>query len=60
MQEDWVTDITYILIYAGWLYLAVVMDLLSRQVIGWSMKLRMCRDLAIDALQMAVWWRKLK
>ncbi|ENA2964239.1 IS3 family transposase, partial [Escherichia coli] len=44
--------------YEGWLYLAVVLDLFSRQVIGWSMKPRMCSDLAIDALLMAVWRRK--
>lgn len=34
----WVTDITYIRTYEGWLYLAVVLDLFSRQVVGWSMK----------------------
>lgn len=52
------TDITYIRTYEGWLYLAVVLDLFSRQVIGWSMKPRMCSDLAIDAMLMAVWRRK--
>ncbi|OAK53973.1 transposase [Pseudomonas putida] len=51
-------DITYIRTYEGWLYLAVVLDLFSRQVIGWSMKPRMCSDLAIDAMLMAVWRRK--
>lgn len=56
----WVTDITYIRTYEGWLYLAVVLDLFSRQVIGWSMKPRMSSDLAIDALLMAVWRRKPK
>lgn len=40
------------------MYLAVVLDLFSRQVIGWSMKPRMSSDLAIDALLMAVWRRK--
>lgn len=54
----WVTDITYIRTYEGWLYLAVVLDLFSRQVIGWLMKSRMSSDLAIDALLMAVWRRK--
>ncbi|WP_457468714.1 IS3 family transposase [Pseudomonas sp. TE21394] len=53
-NKVWVTDITY----EGWLYLAVVLDLFSRQVIGWSMKPRMCSDLAIDAMLMAVWRRK--
>ncbi|HDR2984075.1 IS3 family transposase [Stutzerimonas stutzeri] len=56
----WVTDITYIRTYEGWLYLAVVLDLFSRQVIGWSMKPQMTSDLAIDALLMAVWRRKPK
>ncbi|MCM5705631.1 IS3 family transposase [Larsenimonas salina] len=54
----WVTDITYIRTYEGWLYLSVVIDLFSRQVVGWSMKPRMTTDLALDALLAAVWWRK--
>lgn len=57
-NKVWVTDITYIRTYEGWLYLAVVIDLFSRQVIGWSMKPQMTTDLAIDALLMAVWRRK--
>ena len=59
-NKVWVTDITYIRTYEGWLYLAVVIDLFSRQVIGWSMKSQMTTDLAIDALLMAVWRRKPK
>src|SRR6218665_751442 len=59
-NKVWVTDITYIRTYEGWLYLAVVLDLFSRQVVGWSMKPRMSSDLAIDALLMAVWRRKSK
>ena len=54
----WVTDITYISTYEGWLYLSVVIDLFSRQVIGWSMKSRMTTELALDALLSAVWRRK--
>ena len=46
--------------HEGWLYLAVVLDLFSRQVVGWSMKSQMTSDLAIDALLMAVWRRKPK
>ena len=57
-NQAWVTDITYIRTYEGWLYLAVVLDLFSRQVVGWSMKSRMGTDLAIDALLMAVWRRQ--
>ena len=53
----WVTDITYIITHEGWLYLAVVLDLFSRQVVGWSMNSRMDRELAINALLMAVWRR---
>ena len=53
----WVTDITYIRTHEGWLYLAVVLDLFSRQVVGWSMQSRMDRELAINALLMAVWRR---
>lgn len=53
----WVTDITYIRTHEGWLYLAVVLDLFSRQVIGWSMGSRIDRNLAMDALLMAIWRR---
>jgi putative transposase len=56
----WVTDITYIRTWQGWLYLAVVVDLYSRRVIGWSMKATMTRELVLDALLMAVWRRKPK
>ncbi|WP_150758425.1 IS3 family transposase [Pseudomonas fluorescens] len=59
-NKVWVTDITYIRTYEGWLNLAVVLDLFSRQIVGWSMKSQMTSDLAIDALLMAVWRRKPK
>ena len=59
-QQFDVTDITYIRTYEGWLYLAVVLDLFSRQVIGWSMQSRIDRELAIQALLMAVWRRQPK
>ena len=54
----WVTDITYIRTWQGWLYLAVVIDLHSRKVVGWSMKPTLAKELAVDALLMAVWRRK--
>ena len=54
----WVTDFTYVRTYEGWLYVTVVMDLFSRQVIGWSMKKNPRSDLVLDALLMAVWRRK--
>lgn len=57
-NKVWVTDITYLRTYEGWLYLAVVLDLFSRQVIGWSMSSRIDRDLAMNALLMAVWRRQ--
>jgi putative transposase len=53
-----VTDITYIRTYEGWLYLATVLDLFSRQVVGWSMSSRIDAHLAMQALLMAVWRRK--
>jgi putative transposase len=55
-----VTDITYIRTYEGWLFLAVVMDSFSRQIIGWAMSDKINTDLALDALVMAVWRRKPK
>ncbi len=57
-NEKWVSDITYIWTDEGWLYLAVVMDLYSRMVVGWSLSERMTSKLVIDALQMAIWQRK--
>ncbi|AZG51070.1 IS3 family transposase [Shigella flexneri] len=56
-DERWVTDITYIRTHEGWLYLAVVVDLFSRKIIGWSMQSRMTKDIVLNALLMAVWWR---
>jgi putative transposase len=56
----WATDITYIRTFEGWLYLAVVVDLYSRIVVGWSMKSALTRDLVLDALLMAVWRRRPK
>jgi putative transposase len=56
----WVTDITYIRTHEGWLFLAAVLDLFSRQVVGWSMGPRMDRELALNALLMAVWRRQPK
>lgn len=56
----WVTDITYIRTWQGWLYLAVVVDLYSRKVIGWSMKPSLNREIVLDALLMALWRRRPK
>jgi putative transposase len=57
-NQKWAGDITYLRTDEGWLYLAVVIDLWSRAVIGWSMSLRMTAQLACDALQMALWRRR--
>jgi putative transposase len=56
----WFTDITYVRTREGWLYLAVVMDLYSRRIIGWSTKPTLAQDLVLDALLMAVRRRKPK
>jgi len=53
----WTSDITYLWTDEGWLYLAIVLDLFNREVIGWSLKPRMTADLVIDALTMA-WFRQ--
>ena len=57
-DKAWVTDITYIRTWQGWLYLAAVVDLYSRKVVGWSMKATLSRELVLDALLAAVWRRK--
>jgi len=54
----WTADISYVWTLQGWLYLAVVMDLFSRQIVGWAMDKRMKTDLALNALAMAYWHRK--
>src|SRR5665213_636852 len=54
----WVTDITYIKTTEGFAYLAVVIDLYSRRVVGWAMQSRQTTDLVLQALLMAVWRRK--
>ncbi len=53
-NERWASDITYISTRQGWLYLAVVMDLYSRRIVGWSMDRRTGRHLVIDAMKMAL------
>lgn len=53
-NKAWVTDITYIRTWQGWLYLAVVMDLYSRKIVGWAARPTIHRDLVLDAVLMAV------
>lgn len=57
-NRAWVTDITYIRTYDGFLYLAVVLDLFSRQVVGWATRPTQHTDLVLQALLAAVWRRK--
>lgn len=59
-DQAYAVDITYLWTQEGWLYLAVVIDLYSRKVVGWSMSSRMKSQLVCDALQMALWRRKPK
>ncbi len=57
-NEAWVTDITYIRTWQGWLYLAVVMDLFSRKVVGWAVRPTIHRELVLDAIAKAVQSRR--
>ena len=57
-DQVYVGDITYVWTQEGWLYLAVVIDLFSRKVVGWSMGSRMKAQLVCDALTMAIWQRR--
>ena len=57
-DQAYVQDITYIWTQEGWLYLATVIDLFSRRVVGWSMGARMKASLVTDALRMAIWQRR--
>jgi putative transposase len=56
-NQVWTADITYLWTDEGWLYLAIVLDLFNREVVGWSLKPRMMADLVTDALTMA-WFRR--
>jgi transposase InsO family protein len=58
-NSSWVADITYIYTREGWLYLATIMDLYSRKIIGWSLRDRLTKELVIAALHMALKQRKL-
>lgn len=57
-NQVWTTDITYVWTLQGWLYVAVVIDLFSRHVVGWAMDNHMKTSLCVSALQMAFWRRK--
>ena len=57
-NELWVADITYVRTFSGWVYVAFVTDVFSRRIVGWQTSTSLYTDLALDALQMAVWQRK--
>jgi len=57
-NKGWTTDITYVWTLEGWLYVAIVIDLFSRQVVGWSSADHMRTSLCVNALQMVFWRRK--
>jgi putative transposase len=54
----WVADLTYVKTYAGWVYVAFIVDVFSRFVVGWQASRSLRSDLAIDALEMAIWNRQ--
>lgn len=56
-NQQWVADFTYVWTGEGWLYVAAVLDLYSRRIVGWSMSPNMTAQLVMDALLMAVWRR---
>jgi len=56
-NQKWVADFTYIWTAEGWLYVAAVIDLFSRRVVGWSMSATMTAQLVADAMMMAIWRR---
>ncbi len=58
MDRIWVADITYVTTAEGFLYLAFVLDVHSRRIVGWAMEDHLRTEIVVDALQMAVWRRK--
>jgi len=56
-NRKWAADFTYVWTAEGWLYVAVVLDLFSRRIVGWSMKAEMTAQIVAEALVMAIWRR---
>src|SRR5213076_1149525 len=56
-NELWVADLTYVRTAAGWVYAAFILDVYSRMIVGWQVATSLYTDLALDALQMAIWRR---
>ena len=57
-NRRWVADITYVDTFSGWVYAAFVMDLFARRILGWQVADHLRSDLALDALEMAIWARR--
>lgn len=57
-NQLWVADITYVRTATGWVYVAFILDVYSRMIVGWQSSTRMFADLALDALAMAIWQRR--
>ena len=57
-NQLWVSDITYVSTWSGFLYLAIVLDAYSRRVVGWSMANHLRTELVLEALNMAIWQRR--
>ena len=56
-NQKWLADLTYIATDEGWLYLALVLDLFARKIVGWAMSESMPQELTIEALRLALGWR---
>ncbi len=54
----WVTDLTYVRTFTGWVYVAFIIDVFSRRIVGWQLATHLRASLALDALEMAIWTRK--
>ena len=57
-NQLWVADLTYVRTESGWVYVAFVLDVFSRMIVGWQTSRRMYTDLALDALKMGLWSRR--
>jgi putative transposase len=57
-NQLWVADLTYVRTSAGWVYAAFILDVFSRMIVGWQVATSLYTDLALDALQMAIWRRR--
>jgi putative transposase len=57
-NRRWVADITYVMTLSGWVYTSFIMDLHSRRIVGWQVADNLRSDLALDALEMAIWVRR--